>query len=195
MIATIQQELSEAQSENSGFREKYVKAQQSISQINQNYESEKSRLLEENETLQKRIDELQKNDVISKNYAASDSFAKEDIVRRICEIADNPLTKVTETEWKDLTKAFANSFPTLFHNLSQKCNSPQHIRVCILTVIGIVGDEQANMMEITKQRVSNIKFSLNETLFNEASSRTLYKNLVVRYNVYSIKKKKTPKMG
>lgn len=189
VIATIQQELAEAQSENSGFREKYVKAQQSISQINQDYESEKSRLLEENETLQKRIDELQKNDVISRNYAASDSFAKEDIVRRICEIADSPLTKVTEAEWKILTKAFANSFPILFHDLSQKCNNTQYIRVCILTVIGIGGDEQANMMEITKQRVSNIKSALNEDLFNETSSRTLYKNLVVRYNVYSIKEK------
>ncbi len=195
VIATIQQELTEAQGESSGFREKYAKAQQTISQINQDYESERSRLLEENERLQKRINELQKNDVISKSLTVSESFTKENIVKRIREIADTPLNKVTETEWKELTKAFANSFPALFHDLSQKCDNPQYIRVCILTVIGISGDEQANMMEITKQRVSNIKSALNEDLFDETSSRTLYKNLVVRYNIYSIEKKKTPIEG
>ena len=190
VIATIQQELTKAQGESSGFREKYAKAQQTISQINQDYESERSRLLKENERLQKRINELQKNDVISKSLTVSESFTKENIVKRIREIADTPLNKVTETEWKELTKAFANSFPALFHDLSQKCDNPQYIRVCILTVIGISGDEQANMMEITKQRVSNIKSALNEDLFDETSSRTLYKNLVVRYNIYSIEKKK-----
>ena len=195
VIATIQQELTEAQGESSGFREKYAKAQQTISQINQDYENERSRLLEENERLQKRINELQKNDVISKSLTVSESFTKENIVKRIREIADTPLNKVTETEWKELTKAFANSFPALFHDLSQKCDNPQYIRVCILTVIGISGDEQANMMEITKQRVSNIKSALNEDLFDETSSRTLYKNLVVRYNIYSIEKKKTPIEG
>ena len=190
VIATIQQELTKAQGESSGFREKYSKAQQTVSQINQDYESERSRLLKENERLQKRINELQKNDVISKSLTVSESFTKENIVKRIREIADTPLNKVTETEWKELTKAFANSFPALFHDLSQKCDNPQYIRVCILTVIGISGDEQANMMEITKQRVSNIKSALNEDLFDETSSRTLYKNLVVRYNIYSIEKKK-----
>lgn len=189
VIATIQQELTKAQGESSGFREKYAKAQQTISRINQDYESERSWLLKENERLQKRINELQKNDVISKSLTVSESFAKENIVKRIREIAETPLTKVKDTEWKELTKAFANSFPALFHDLSLKCDNPQYIRVCILTVIGISGDEQANMMGVTKQRVSNIKSALNEDLFNETSSRTLYKNLVVRYNVYSIKEK------
>ena len=76
VIATIQQELTKAQGESSGFREKYAKAQQTISQINQDYESEKSRLLEENEMFQKRIGELQKNGILSKYQSVSESFDK-----------------------------------------------------------------------------------------------------------------------
>ena len=193
VIACIQKELTEAQSENNDYRKMYAKAQQTISQINQDYESKRSRLLEDNETLQKRIDELQKNDIISKYLADSDSFVKETIVKRICEIADCPLTSVTETEWNELTKAFGKTFPTLFHNLSLQFNMPQYIRVCILTILGIGSSSQANMLGTTTQRISNIKFTLNKNLFNEASSRTLHKNLAIHYNFYSFKKYKTPK--
>lgn len=184
VIATIQQELTEAQGESSGFREKYAKAQQTISQINQDYESEKSRLLEENEMFQKRIGELQKNGIISKYQSVSESFDKEIIVKRIREIANTPLTPVTYIEWNELTKAFENNYPSLFHDLSLHCNIPQYIRVCILTVLGIGSNDQANMLGTTKSRISNIKYALNKALFMEASSRTLYKNLSVRYNIY-----------
>ena len=184
VIATIQQELTEAQGESSGFREKYAKAQQTISQINQDYESEKSRLLEENEMFQKRIGELQKNGIISKYQSVSESFDKEIIVKRIREIANTPLTPVTYIEWNELTKAFENNYPSLFHDLSLHCNIPQYIRVCILTVLGIGSNDQANMLGTTKSRISNIKYALNKALFMEASSRTLYKNLSARYNIY-----------
>ena len=169
VIATIQQELTKAQGESSGFREKYAKAQQTISQINQDYESEKSRLLEENEMFQKRIGELQKNGIISKYQSVSESFDKEIIVKRIREIANTPLTPVTYIEWNELTKAFENNYPSLFHDLSLHCNIPQYIRVCILTVLGIGSNDQANMLGTTKSRISNIKYALNKALFMEAS--------------------------
>ena len=192
VIANIQQELTEAQGENSSYREKYAKAQLTIFQINQDYESERTRLLAENEVLQKRISELQKEDVISKHLSVSASFAEEPIVKRIHEIASKRITSVTEEEWNELTKAFGNSYPSLYHDLSMHCNTPQNMRVCILTVLGFGCDEQANMLKTTKQRISNIKSALNKGLFNETSSRTLRRNLVVRYNVYGIKEGHLP---
>lgn len=184
VISAIQQELSDTQSESSGFREKYAKAQQTISQINQDYESEKSRLTEIIEVLQRRIVELQKKDIISKHLSVSESFAKETIVKRFREIANSPLTKVSENEWKELTKVFENNYPELFHDLSQRYNTSQYIRVCILTVLGIGSNTQANMLETTTPRISNIKSSINNALFDEGSSRTLFRNLAVRYNIY-----------
>jgi hypothetical protein len=186
VIAAIQQELSDTQSESSGFREKYAESQHTIFQINQDYESEKSRLTEENIILRKQIVELQKNDVISKYKSISESFAKETIVIRIREIANSPLTKVSDNEWKALTKAFANSYPTLFHDVSKQFDTPQYVWVCILTALGIGSKDQANMMGVESQRISNIKSALNKILFNEATSRTLHKNIVAQYNVYSI---------
>ena len=162
-----------------------LNAQKSFVDINQEYESEKARLLDENSVLQERIRELQKEEILSKHLSVSESFAKEIIVRRIHEIAKKPVTSVTDEEWNELTKTFGNTYPDLFHDLCQRCDSPQSVRVCILTVLGIGSNEQANMLGTTIQRISNIKSALNKALFNETSSRSFHKNLVVRYNIYT----------
>lgn len=66
VIEAIQQELNIAQDESNDFRGKLTISQQTISRLSQEYEDEKAQLLEENEVLKKRINKLQKIDVISK---------------------------------------------------------------------------------------------------------------------------------
>ena len=188
VIETIQQELNIAQDESSEFRDKYTAAQQTISRLSQEYEDEKAQLLEENEVLKKRINELQKIDAISKHLENSETFKKELIVSQILNLADKRLGPVKDNYWAELAKVFGNNFPVLFNDLHQHCNTPQNIRVCMLTVLDISSDDQAIMLDTTKQRVSNVKSALNKTLFNESSSRTLRNNLVVRYNIYGLER-------
>ena len=168
---------------------------ESYSRVYQDYESEKSRLLEENEALQKRIDELQKNEVISKHIEVSESFKKEMIVTQILNLAEKRSGPLKENYWTELIMVFGKKFPALYNDLRQHCDTPQNIRVCILTELDIGNDDQAIMLDTTKQRVSNIRRDLNKALFNEPSSRTLRKNLVVRYNIYSLERNPKPKKG
>ena len=167
------------------FHQKLSESQDEIAQINQEYEEEKASLLEDNKALQKRIEKLQQEEPISKHLATAASFAKEPIVMRIRDISRKPLTSVTEDEWKELTNAFVMSYPYLYRDLTSHCNTPQNIRVCILTVMGIGNNEQANMMETTSPRISNVKSAINKALFNETSSRTFHKNLILKYNAMS----------
>lgn len=164
------------------FHQRLSESQGEIAQINQEYEDEKVSLLEENKALQKRIEQLQQEKSISKYLEVATSFAEEPIVKRIREISRKPLSPVTEDEWKELTNVFANSYPELYRDLRLYSNTPQSIRVCILTILGVGNNEQANMLDITNPRVSNTKSALNKTLFNETSSRTLNKNLTIKYN-------------
>ena len=166
----------------SAFHQRLSESQGELAQINQEYEDEKANLLEENKALQIRIEQLQQEKSISKHLAVAASFAQESIVKRIREISRKPLSPVTEEEWKELTNVFANSYPELYCDLCLYCNTPQNIRVCILTILGVGNNEQANMLDITSPRVSNTKSALNKTLFNETSSRTLHKNLAIKYN-------------
>jgi hypothetical protein len=193
VISVISRELEEAQSENISYREKFSMSQHTIFQINQEYECEKTRLLEENKELQKRIDELQRDKLVSKHLSISVDFTDKEIVKRIYKASSNPFISISEKDWNDLLKEFGNSYPLLLQDLYNKCNNTQIIRVCILTSLGIGGSEQANMLGITKQRISNLKASLNKILFNETSSRTLSRNLLIHYNVYSLNKDAVPK--
>jgi hypothetical protein len=188
VIGNIQEELDQAQGESSALRDKFAHAQQTISEINQEYEAEKAQLLETNEALNKKIEELQKNTAISKHMELSESFKKEMIVTQILTLADKRKGLVKEKYWDELTKVFGNSFPALYKDLCLYCNTPQNIRVCILTILSVSNDEQAILLDTTKQRVSNVKSDLNRLLFNESTSKTLRKNLIVRYNLYGLER-------
>jgi DNA repair exonuclease SbcCD ATPase subunit len=188
VIGNIQEELDQAQGESSALRDKFAHAQQTISEINQEYEAEKAQLLETNEALNKKIEELQKNTAISKHMELSESFKKEMIVTQILTLADKRKGLVKEKYWDELTKVFGNSFPALYKDLCLYCNTPQNIRVCILTILSVSNDEQAILLDTTKQRVSNVKSDLNRLLFNESTSKTLRKNLIVRYNIYGLER-------
>ena len=188
VIETIQQELNIAEGKSNDYKKKYFKSQQTQLRLNQEFENEKSLLLKENELLKERIKELQKTEPISKHLEISDSFKKELIVCQIINLADKRSGPVIEKFWEELIKVFGNSFPVLYKDLRQFCNTPQNIRVCILTILGICNDDQAILLDTTKQRVSNVKSAINKSLFDESSSRTLRNNLVVRYNIYGIER-------
>jgi hypothetical protein len=182
-----QQEIMQLKTEyaNASYEyEENLRELQLLESAHQENESERKRLLDENVELQSRIRELQKEKAISRNLSASALFAKEPIVKRFHEIAVQPLATVQEEEWVELTDTFSNSYPDLFLDLCQYCNTPQSIRVCMLTVMGLGNNEQANLLGTTSSRISNVKQALNKALFNESSSRTLNKNLLVQYSVY-----------
>ena len=182
-----QQEIMQLKTEyaNASYEyEENLRELQLLESAHQENESERKRLLDENVELQSRIRELQKEKAISRNLSASALFAEEPIVKRFHEIGVQPLENVKEEEWVELTDTFANSYPDLFLDLCQYCNTPQSIRVCMLTVMGLGNNEQANLLGTTSSRISNVKLALNKALFNESSSRTLNKNLLMQYSVY-----------
>lgn len=182
-----QQEIMQLKTEyaNASYEyEENLRELQLLESAHQENESERKRLLDENVELQSRIRELQKEKAISRNLSASALFAEEPIVKRFHEIGVQPLANVKEEEWAELTDTFANSYPDLFLDLCQYCNTPQSIRVCMLTVMGLGNNEQANLLGTTSSRIPNVKLALNKALFNESSSRTLNKNLLMQYSVY-----------
>ena len=182
-----QQEIMQLKTEyaNASYEyEENLRELQLLESAHQENESERKRLLDENVELQSRIRELQKEKAISRNLSASALFAEEPIVKRFHEIGVQPLANVKEEEWVELTDTFAKSYPDLFLDLCQYCNTPQSIRVCMLTVMGLGNNEQANLLGTTSSRISNVKLALNKALFNESSSRTLNKNLLMQYSVY-----------
>jgi hypothetical protein len=144
---------------------------------------------QENQQLKERIDSLKAQEGIREHLIKSNQFANTDIVKYINNvIVNNPVKNtMTESNWEQLTEAVNLYYPTLMRDLSQSSSiSQQDIRVCLLVCLSLRVNDIAGLLNVSGQRITNIKASLNETLFGENSARSLYKNLALRYNIYSV---------
>ena len=142
---------------------------------------EKSVLAKENHSLKEEIGQMK----IRENATASDNLSDEPIVKRVNELAQKPRT-MTQEEWRLLTKVFARYCPQLLSDLRQNNANQIMIRVCMLSALGVRHNEQAALLDITKQEVTNAKTAINQKIFNQNTSRDISQNLVAKYHLLVI---------
>ena len=142
---------------------------------------EKSLLAKENHSLKEEIGQMK----IRENATSSENLSDEPIVKQINELAQKPRT-MTQEEWRLLTKVFARYCPQLLSDLLQCKASPIMMHVCLLSALGVRHNEQAALLDITKQEVTNAKTAIIQKLFSQNTSRDISQNIVNKYHLYSI---------
>ena len=177
-IAIIQQELERTKDENETYRLK-------LSEINTEFENCRHELIKENEALQLKIEELKRQEGISQQLTNSCKFADTDIMKRVSYLTEHPLESMSEDELELLVKTASTYYPILLHDLTNSPNiSKKEIQACILISQALRESDIAHILNTSAQRVTNIKSTLNKDLFHQSSARSLYKNLVKRYEIY-----------
>lgn len=142
---------------------------------------EKSLLAQENHTLKEEIGQMR----VREHVIASENLSDEPIVKQINELAQKPRT-MTQEEWRLLTKVFARYCPELLNDLRLHNANRVMTRVCMLSALNVRHNEQAALLDMTKQEVTNAKTAINQKLFNQNSSRDIYQNIVNKYHLVSI---------
>ena len=184
VINIIQQELLHAKNESSKYEERYQKAQTAIGDINNQYEADILELKAENDRLQEAINHLKQCKDLSPFIENSQSFFASDIVRRISQNVEKSRYSMTEEEWNEFMVAVGKHFTTLINDLNMlEGTTPTKIRVCGLVILQLRTSDIAHLLDIFPQRVTNLKGELNKDLFGNSSARTLFSNLVQRYNI------------
>lgn len=180
VIYNIQDELKKVTTENQNYR-------LSVMKLNAQYENTKRELIQENEMLQSKIEELKRQDGIRQEIIKNQELGETDIVKRILFIAGHPLTNMTEKEWEKFITVFAHYYPSLLHDLNMSTKiTQQEVRACLLICLSLRESDIAHMLDTSAQRITNIKMSLNKILFDDNSARSLYKNLSQRYGICSL---------
>ena len=142
-------------------------------------------LIKENSFLRERIETLKRQEGLSKQLANSSQFADTEIMKRINYLVNHPFEGLTETELKQLVLTASTYYPSLLHDLNNSPNiSQQEIRACILISQALRESDIANLLNTSAQRITNIKATLNKVLFGQSSARSLYKNLIMKYEIY-----------
>ena len=87
---------------------------------------------------------------------------------------------VANAQWQEFRK-FAEEYLTDFYQHINRRDlelTDQEILVCILTRLQFIPTEQAALLDVSKQRITNLRSSINQKLFDEKSSKTLEKNIL-----------------
>ena len=83
-----------------------------------------------------------------------------------------------ERHWQQLDEAFARHLPLTFSVLGMKnLLSTRERQVCMLTLLGFTNGEMGTLLNVSTQRISNIKKEANQKLFNSPDASTLERNL------------------
>lgn len=101
----------------------------------------------------------------------------------VCQLHD--MAKKTQTattrQWEELEEMANMQLASMVSMLQNSSISltPQEHAVCILTRLEFSPAEQSILLGVSKQRITNLRSQINEKIFNDKSSKTLKRNLIM----------------
>lgn len=168
---------------------KLENAQEVISALNGKYERSIALFKAETDALKKKLSEMKNQKAIPELIDNAECFANSSIVLRVQELAEKQGAHILKRDWEELSAAFATHYPNLVKELYDINNvTTQEIRTAFLVVLSIRTDDIARLLQVSGQRVTNIKSELNLALFGTKSARTLFDNIKSRFGIYLLEK-------
>ena len=108
------------------------------------------------------------------------ALSKSDIVEKFRDmsIPQTPPELPCQKDWTLLMETMEYTNPSLYRKIILSNNlSLQEIYTCLLTMLHFSNGEITVLLDISKQRVSNMKASANYKLFDSKDAKALLKNL------------------
>ena len=155
----------------------YHQATEELQSIRSNKQQFQQQEEEEIEKLRQMLDAYQTN-THADQWELEQSLLQHDIVKRMHQHAYK-LVVPSDAEWNDLQGVVEKSLPEFYAKLSanEAQLTDQEWKVCLLVKLNFIPSELTALLNLSKQRVTNIRTHLNQKLFGESGSRTFDANL------------------
>lgn len=184
VIELVCQDLKSSQGESDKYRKKLEHAQQEMIEINALHEQNVTQQKEEIARLKTKIEELQRKSGLVRNLNKANDLKNSEIVKWFFHQVQHQKFDFSDYDRTTLIKEFATYYPTLLDDLHTMSLKQNAILVCVLVILKFREKDIASILHLSVTGVSNLKSEINFTLFNEKSSRSLYKNLEHRYGLF-----------
>lgn len=158
--------------------EQYETAQKEFDALRQSSEQFLAKKQQDIEQLQEALALYQADKVNPADWGLERSLLEGDIVKELRQLAAHVQTP-TDQQWQSLHATVSKHLPDFYSEITK----PQHhltekeINVCILIKLRFIPTEIATLLDLTKQRVSNMRRSINHKLFREEVAKTLDSNI------------------
>jgi len=171
------QEIIKANTAYSLLLTQYNKAQEDFQFAQQGLDVYKMSKEQEILRLQQELSLYQEEEQ-QKKWDAEQAMLHSTIVTHLHKIASRAV-KASELEWKDLNCFVLNRMSDFLDKIcDERINlTEKEIRICILARLHFIPTEMAALLDLSKQRITNIRTSANRKLFNEEGSRSFEANI------------------
>ncbi|MBQ7419194.1 MAG: hypothetical protein IJV17_00475 [Prevotella sp.] len=86
--------------------------------------------------------------------------------------------KASNAEWEDLRQVIENHLPDFYQQITHPANiTDKEVFVCILSKLRFIPSEMAVLLDLSSQRITNIRGNINLKLFKAKGAQTLDDNL------------------
>ena len=173
------EELMIANAEYSTLLSQYHQAQQDLHLSKDDMERFREEKTKEIQAFRQRLALYQDAPQMVEHWQAEVTMLNSPIVAELHRLARRAL-KPSQLQWKELRDFIEQELPAFYSqiNASKVCLSPQETIICILIRLQFSQGEQAALFDVSKQRINNIKRSINNKLFNETGAMTLETNIM-----------------
>lgn len=172
------QELIEANTTYTTLLNQYVQMREDLNSAKlgfEKYRADKEKAIHE---LQKALSSYQEESNQQKRWDSSQAMLHDAIVIRLHKMASTAC-KASVEEWQSLNKFALYNMGTFLDRIcDEKANlTEKEIQVCILSRLQFISSEIAVLLDLSKQRITNIKANANKKLFNMTGTHTFNTNI------------------
>ena len=155
----------------------YLRAEEEMKSLKQDVGSQMQHKAEEIDRLRRILSSYQEN-VNTDVWNDEHNLLHHDTVLQMHNDAAHART-ATESQWKDLEAVISKFVPDFSKMLNDKrCElTDNEFRICMLSRLNFIPSEMSTLLDLSRQRVSNMRAVVNMKLFGETGSKTLDKNL------------------
>ena len=158
--------------------EQYETAQREFDALRQSSEQFLEKKQQDIKQLQEALAKYQIDEVNPADWGLERSLLEGEIVKELRRLAAHVQTP-TDQQWQSLHATVSKHLPDFYSEItkSQHHLTEKEVNVCILIKLRFIPTEIATLLDLTKQRISNIRRSINHKLFHEEVAKTLDSNI------------------
>lgn len=133
---------------------------------------------QEMKQLKSELDYYQISPEISGNWSTEQAILTSDIVKQLHRAASK-VEVPSQKQWIDLYEFVKSMLPKFYSKLNEDGNklTSQERLICILIRLRFIPTEQAALLNVTIQRISNLRLNINRQMFHESTAKTLNDNI------------------
>ena len=158
--------------------EQYETAQREFEAIKHSSEKFLKKKQHDIKQLQEALAKYQLDEVNPADWGLERLLLDRDIVKELRRLAAHAKSP-TDLQWQALQTTVSVHLPDFYKEVTKLAHhlTETEVNVCILVKLRFIPTEVATLLNLTKQRVTNIRRNINNKLFHEEGAKTLDSNI------------------